>query len=355
MALNLIRISNLRNISDGLLAPSLNSNIIVGSNGSGKSSLLEAIYILGRGRTFRGSRIGPVIKQKEKALEVYGETRNQQKNIRIGIRKTRVGTEVRINSEKIKRLSSLAVHLPLHLITPNSYQIIEGSADYRRRFIEWGVFHVEHQYRVLSDRYRRVLAQRNASLKSHPASVRYWDTELSSTGEMLNDLRFGYLKELESIFHYELSLLLPQIDIQLLWKKGWQDDLELKQAIVKNFDKDLKYGYTSVGPHRSDLQLTIEDHSADQKLSRGQKKLVVASLVLAQAELQKIKTGRLPVLLIDDYTSELDKSNQDRFMKRLFKSDSQLFVTTNDLNEYHSEGFEKMFHVEHGVVEEEGV
>lgn len=355
MVLELIRVVNLRNISEGLLEPGPGINFIEGPNGSGKTSLLEAIYMLGRGKSFRGNSIGAAIQEDKSALELYGVIVNGRKLIKIGFRKTEKTTEIRINGERVKKLSLLAREVPIHIITPRSHEIVEGGADYRRRFLDWGVFHVEPQYQFVSSRYQRALAQRNAALKRNTESVEHWNFELAETGELVNRMRMEYLETLTKYFHEECNLLLPIEKIELSWKRGWSEKLGYCQALERTIERDKLMGHTTSGPHRADLRITVLNKNANQRLSRGQQKLIVTALILAQSQILKNKTGLHPIVLLDDVASELDIANRDRIINRLREIKLQLFVTTTDLQFARKYPMDRLFHVEHGVVSEEHV
>lgn len=355
MALDLIRIRNLRNISEASLEPSAGINIFEGPNGSGKTSLLEAIYLLGRGRSFRGNRIASVIQKNKQTLELYCEAENHKKSVKIGLRKTTVATDVKINGVRINKLSLLARELPLHLITPRSHEIIEGKADYRRRFLEWGVFHVEPRYQYYSARYQRVLAQRNAALKRDVASVDHWNIELARCGDELNQMRLEYLRALEPILIDELQYLIPNISISLSWKQGWDQNTDLIDSLTRNRERDIHKGYTSGGPHRADLVIMSSGEPASRILSRGQQKLIVIGLILSQSKLLKNITGMNPIIMVDDLESELDQTNKISIVQRLIAQNTQVIITRTDNNRTSNYQMDKLFHVEHGAVSEERV
>ena len=352
MSLEVIRIKNLRNISEAELTPSPGLNLVWGANGSGKTSLLEAIYLLGRGRSFRESRTKSVIRKNERSLEVFGSTSNKQK---IGIRKSSSGTEVRINGESVKKLSILAMKFPVLVITPKSHEILERGSEYRRRFLDWGVFHVEHSYQKISSEYRRILAQRNASLRNHSISASAWDRQLVEYANRLNQYREEYIGILSTHIDSLACRLLGNRKIQIVWKRGWPDDTNLNELLARSLDSDIKRGFTYYGAHRADMLIKSEDEPVSSWASRGLQKLIVSNLFLAQAEMIRINTGVIPIILMDDPYAELDTDSKQNLMTMLVDFHNQTFITTTDKELYSNYQMGASFHVEHGVISSVGV
>jgi len=355
MALQLIRLSNIRNISEGEIAPDPGINIVVGPNGSGKTSLLEALFILGRGRSFRETRTRSIIKKGAGYLDVFGIVEDRGSRTRIGIRKSTRDTIVKVNTKRVNRLSTLARELPLHIVTPRSHEILELGSEYRRRFLEWGVFHVEHKYRRLSSRYQRVLSQRNAALKSESQNHALWDRELDSLSVEMNRSRKAYLLDLISYFQEDIAELLESIEVEFVWKQGWDKNLTLLEALQRNRSSDIKRGFTQQGPHRADFSILLDGMLAKRWASRGQQKLIITALFLAQVRMIRDKAGKNPILLVDDLAAELDHDHRNRLMNRMMNNGNQVFITTTDIGLFSDVTQKKVFHVEHGVLTTDGV
>lgn len=355
MPLQIIRLTNVRNIAEGEITPASGINIVVGPNGSGKTSLLEAVFILGRGRSFRETRIRSIIKKGTEYLEVFGIVNDHGPGTKIGIRKSNQDTIVKINFQRVQKLSTLARELPLHVITPRSHEILESGSDHRRRFIDWGVFHVEHQYQRLSSRYYRVLSQRNAALKTQPENHALWDRELDSLSIEINRLRETHLRDLTRYFKEDIGALLETMAVEFEWKRGWDRNLTLMEALQRNRSSDLKRGFTQQGPHRADFSVRLDGMPARRWASRGQQKLIIMALFLAQVRLIRNEVGRNPILLIDDLAAELDRRHRDKLMMRIEHNANQVFITTTDLGLFSDNTQKKVFHVEHGVLAADSV
>lgn len=345
MAIRTLNIHNLRNIRLIEMDPSTMLNMIWGDNGSGKTSILESIYILCRGRSFRGLRAGPIIRNGEEYLQVFATTENEKIKSSIGIKKTPGKTEVRIDQTNIEKLSDLAKKTPLQIITPKSHEILERGPEYRRRFLEWGVFHVEPQFQRIYSRFYKALAQRNSALKQKSSSVSAWNNEIIQMGDKLSDARNRYFQLFLEEVKRELSFFLENDDVYFAWKQGWPENKTLADSIRENTVKDMERGFTREGPHRADIIIKYNGGNVSLTASRGQQKIITAAMQIAQSVLTKTVTGKSPIFLIDDLTSELDQNNRDKLISRLEQLKYQTFITGTDPL-LHSTM--KMFHVKHG-------
>ncbi len=347
MSLDLLRIHNLRNVAELELNPGPGMNLVWGRNAAGKTTLLEAIYLLARGRSFRSGSEASLVRGGETGLELFGTlARGQAAEVRIGFSRTGGNTRMRLNGQPVERLSDVARAFPLQLMTPRSHEILERGPDVRRRFIEWGVFHVEPTYFGFYKRFRRALYQRNAALKSHPGAARAWEPELVEAGEALDRLRRGYVDSLRDALTDEVAALFPGFGVTLEWHAGWRRDRALAELLAENLESDRARGHTQSGPHRADFTIKVGGVAAAARVSRGQQKLLIAALQLAQARCNQKLGGMLPTILVDDIAAELDREHRERLLQRLAGLDSQVFVTSVECLELPRDG--DVFHVEQG-------
>lgn len=328
MSISLLKIENLRNISEAEIHFSDQFNFITGANGSGKSSLLEAIYILARGRSYRSNRFGSVVQSDKQAITLYAQAHTTS-HYRIGITKTSSKTDIRINGNTVYRVSDIARITPLQIITPSSHEILERGPEYRKRFIEWGVFHVEHHYFEIYKRFYKILKQRNSLLRSNQSSDA-WDNSFCIESEKLNNIRRKYVEALNRHFEIECVALGLNCDLKLFWKSGWDTTKSLSDVLVENLNSDLKRGFTQAGPQRADLKINLKEKSAHLILSRGQQKMLLIALQFAQLSLYKETYGYSPIVLIDDLVSELDSKNKNKTLERLSTLAPQVFITSID-------------------------
>jgi len=352
MAFEFIRISNLRNLTECDIAPHSGINLIRGENGSGKTSLLEAIYILGRGRSFRDNQLFGAVQKGKKSFTVFGKKRQREEKSAVGITYSNKGGKVSINGKKVSKLSMLAHETPIHIITPKSHEILNGGSTTRRRFLDWGVFHVEPLYQHFSTRYYRALFQRNVALKTNPKNANIWNNELVESGIQIQAYRESYFEYLQKEFFQQLAIMDVGIKVDLVLSQGWSKEKSLHTVLVDNFPGDEKRRFTRMGPHRADLVFTMGSVPLDKLGSRGQLKMAIFALFLAQANVINSLTNRKPVLLVDDLTAELDQKNIYKVLGRLTSQNRQVFITTTDNNLVIPEETGRMFHVEHGMISE---
>ncbi|PYE30478.1 DNA replication and repair protein RecF [Idiomarina fontislapidosi] len=359
MRLNALKTNNFRNFKRFDLEPSPSANLIGGVNGSGKTSLIEAIYLLGFGRSFRPGGYKQLINHNESEFTVFCEALSDVGEVvKLGVRRTSDGeTQLRLNGDTVHRLSEIARHIPVQLFTPESVELILSGPSLRRQFMDWGVFHVEHSFYELWVAYTKSLKQRNHLLRSKgdPRQDSFWRAQLARLGQDINELRTRYIQEIENFITKSATFFLPDVKLEVSLKQGWEQNSDLSEALEKHTERDRRYGHTSVGPHKADLKLLIDGIDAKLVLSRGQLKLLVASLKLAQAAHYNAKKDSSCIFLVDDITSELDEANQKKFITALEQLGCQSFITAID-SEPVARLFKqnpRMFHVEHGILKQQ--
>ncbi|VAX10419.1 DNA recombination and repair protein RecF [hydrothermal vent metagenome] len=353
MTLSLLRVHHLRNLQTIEVEPCPGINVIWGGNGAGKTTVLEAIYLLGRGKSFRGSEVEPIVSIDHNEMLVFGRMAQTGTTARtIGIKKAVKGqTQIRMNNKSVNRLSVLAKNLPLQILTPKTHEILERGSGYRRKFLDWAVFHVEHDYFQLSNRYHRALKQRNAALRKAPNTAFAWDKELIENGEILEVRRKNYISKLTPMFEVTLSRIMGRDDITIKYKRGWPESESYADNIGRRQQDDVKRGYTGTGPHRADIEIEVLGHKVDKVVSRGEQKLVIAALYLAQAMVALEKAELNPILLIDDLPAELDQEKRRLFLMELERLGIQVFITGIEAGYFSSLTNPKMFHVKHGCIQ----
>lgn len=355
MIIRCLKATFFRNLLSLNIEPSERFNLIYGQNGSGKTSLLEAIYFLGLGRSFRTHQTKRVIQYEADAFSVFGMVSDQNGiSITTGIEKDRQGkVRIKIGNELISSQAELAKALPIQLINPDSYCLLTDGPKPRREFMDWGVFHVEHSFFGLWQRLQRALKQRNAGLQQKAPSnhIKAWDPEIVQTGEELARLRKEYVQKLISHFFPILSNLIDLPELSLSYYPGWDEDKGLDEILDANFQKDMALGYTHLGPQRADLIIKMQGFPVQDILSRGEQKLLVLALRLAQGALLRDLTTKSCVYLLDDIAAELDSKRRGQVMRFLSQLESQVFATAVDKQALMEVGETKMFHVEHGVVD----
>ena len=353
MYIKRLHIKDLRIIQDMDISPISGINLITGDNGAGKTSVLEAIYLLGRGKSFRHRDAGPFIRTGcDHSLVTAELVKDDGNTTKLGVERTKNSIRVRQDGKDLLKRSSLLRALPLQIIAPNSHELIEKGPESRRSFMDYGMFHVEHGYLELIGEYSKGLKQRNAALRLKQLDVaRSYNSFLSNLAEQIQGYRVTYVETLNSTLASTLEQLEVSFPVRLILKSGMNPNHSLEDQLVKKEALDSKRGYTSVGVHRADLQVYTEDVLAAHRLSRGQQKIIVYALKIAQSIIFRNITGVVPILMVDDLTAELDSEHLNRIMTLFQELRLQIFVTLLSLNRIDQDFFFKLFHVEHGAVD----
>lgn len=359
MSLSRISVTGIRNLQPVTLTPSPRINILHGDNGSGKTSFLEAIHLLGMARSFRSTRLNPVIGHEQTSCTVFGQVQlDAQQSSALGISRDRSGeVRIRINGQSVRSAAELADALPLQLINPDSFRLLEGPPKLRRQFLDWGVFHVEPRFLPAWQRLQQALRQRNSWLRRgtlDAASQAAWSRELSSASDEIDGYRRAYIQALKPVFERTLASLLSLEGFQLSYYRGWDKERPLAEVLAASIERDRLMGHTQAGPQRADLRLRIANHNAAETLSRGQQKLVVCALRIAQGHLvSETKRGQC-IYLVDDLPSELDDQHRLALCRLLEQLNCQVFITCVDSNVlrdgWRDDTPVSMFHVEHGAI-----
>lgn len=354
-----LRLTHFRNLHNPDVEFGRGLNLVVGDNGSGKTSLLEGVFFLGRGRSFRTSHLAEVITFGR--AEMWGFARadgGESVSHGVGVEYRRSeGITAKIDGRKIAKLSQLARILPVLFLGGQRSLLLSGSPQARREFLDWGLFHVEPEFNGLWRRYARALSQRNAALRSNrPSSeIQLWDQELSSSAMSLAQLRSHYISGLVDFLTESAAGLaaFPVDSLQLVLDRGWpHTEREFCDVLAEELERDRKLGYTRNGPHRADWELRLNQRSARQFCSAGQQKILVCGLLLAQVRLVAAR-GTTPILCLDDLPAELDARHRDLLLRQLQEYGAQLFVTATDetlFGEMYCTNTTRVFHVEQGNI-----
>jgi len=364
MHIEKIRLTSFRNFSAVDLNPHPNLNIIYGENGAGKSSLLEVIHVLGFGRSFRTSKPDTFIQYDEKQAAAFCRYTLNEESYTLGFSRSKSeGYSFSVNGERTKRITDIVRLLPVQIFTPQSSELLLGAPVGRRRYIDWLLFHVEQKFHFVNSRYQNCLTQRNALLKKFDFKQSelfkqqdMWASQLAELGESITSLRESYILRLNDEISALYRKFYPEITIVLRYNTGWEKNVGLKESIDNKVERDLFRGATSSGPHKADLQFIVDGRNASEYMSRGQLRLLVSILLLAEVKLLKELTSKPSVFLIDDISAELDEDTREKFIAAVLEQDTQVFVTgieKQQMSFIQNYNNKKVFHVKQNHVIEE--
>jgi DNA replication and repair protein RecF len=353
-----LSISHLRNIPTAKLDNLARINLITGMNGSGKTSILESIYMLGMARSFRtvksknvithGSSKCLVVAKSDEGL-VLGLERDNENNVLI-----------KHDGAIVKSTAQLADILPIQLINEESFALLIEGPHVRRRFMDWGVFHVEHQFYKNWLNTQKALKQRNALLKQYRTSIpaqmlEIWTEKFVESAIKIDEYRSLWFEMFNDEVAKVIESLSPHlIDVTFKYYCGWDKSKTLGECLLSGLETDQQRGFTTYGPQRADIRVKYNNQPAEEVLSRGQQKMIVAAMKIAQSRVLK-RIGKQSSYLVDDLAAELDKDNAAKLISMLLGEVKQLFITAIDVNDLPDiktlyEDRIAMFHVEHGSV-----
>jgi DNA replication and repair protein RecF len=353
MSLERLAIADFRCIERAELEFDSRCNLITGENASGKTSLLEAIFFLGRARSFRSTRNESLVRTGTAEFSLVARTFQNGVSQPLGMRLGTEGIEARYAGRPVTGLAELATRLPVQAIDPEVHRLVNGGPQERRRYLDWGVFHVEPVFVEHWRRYQRALRQRNAALKAGqaPALVHAWDAELVEAGEEVVRHRQRYVAGLQASVR-DVGRRLLDADVEVALHQGWSAERSLAQALEHSFARDRERGMTHAGPHRADLSVKVSGEKARDRVSRGQQKLLAAAMLLGQLEHDAGQGSGVATLLVDDPAAELDAAHLQRLLQEVLSLPTQLFITSldplNPVLRSLPEG--RRFHVEQGAV-----
>jgi DNA replication and repair protein RecF len=328
LSLQDLSVTNLRCIEHAQLQTASGLTLIWGDNGSGKTSLLESIFMLGRGRSFRSRNNDRLIRHGQDHLRIIGEiTRESGSTETLGFEVTREGTTARIGARPANSLAELSQEFPVQVIDPGVHRLVEEGGYRRRRWMDWAVFHVEPSFVVTWLRYTRALKQRNAALRSAAGDAGVWDRELARLGESIAQSRQRFIEQLQPYWRDTVAAL-SALEVELHYLRGWSQECSLLEALVASRARDELQHVTHSGPHRADIAMRLNGRHAREVLSRGQQKLVAAAMTVAQLKLLQALTELTPTLLLDDPAAELDGERLERFIAQVASLKCQLVVTS---------------------------
>lgn len=330
-------------------------NIFSGTNGAGKTSVLEAIYFLSTGKSFRSKRSKNLINHDANDLTVFAQYLDideKQHKIGITLDKTLKKSILR-NSQKIQNQSAIAHLLPVVSIDPDSYLFLDKPPQYRRSFLDWLVFHVKPEYLQTWSKVSRCQKQLNQLYKDkNKEQLNQWEALYIENAAALSKMRQSVFSKLHTVFNKKLAVIVPELtEIKPVFYQGWSKENTLVEQLEKDRDKNFLYGNLNNGVHKMDIKNSIKNKPAHENLSRGQKKLISIIYYLSYIELITEQLNIKPILCLDDMDAELDSEKTHILCDFIQNSQHQVFISTVDPEKL-THIFDQvcLFHVEHNQV-----
>jgi DNA replication and repair protein RecF len=325
-------------------------NLIFGANGSGKTSILEALGYLGRGKSFRGATAADLVRHGQQEFVLFGKVRDGGHTASLGVKNGAGGLEIRVDGHN-EGAAALATALPMQVIDPDVHELVAGAPERRRRYLDWLAFHVEPGFLETWRRFRKALRQRNAALKGGAtgATMKSWDREFTPLAEALDAGRRQALAVTVPALE-EAGRDLLGSELRFEYRAGWSEGAGLAALLESGLERDRQLGSTQAGPHRADLRLLYDERQARRLVSRGQQKLLACAMILAATETAQTELERPLLLLLDDPAAELDADALRRLMARIAGLGCQVVATSLEPDTSIFDAGARVFHVEQGVL-----
>ena len=380
-----IQVKHFRNYEECKLAFSPTTNVFVGQNAQGKTNILEAIMMIAVAKSHRTSKDYEMIQWDEQTAFIHANIFRAERNYKLQLNIMKHGKKALINGIEKRKMSEFVGHLNMVLFAPEDLTLVQGSPQIRRRFLDIEIGQISPTYLYDLSQYQKVLQQRNQVLKSSPtltpsveAMVSIWDDQLVTYGSKIIIKRFQFIKKLETFandiqqsissgketLHFTyVSPILTELNRTISMDPGLThiDHLEkdihsaYQQMLESKLSQDIHKGITSVGPHRDDIQMFVNEMPVDIYGSQGQQRTTALSMKLAEIELIRSEVGEYPVLLLDDVLSELDERRQLQLIQSMGEK-VQTFITTTTT--FGLESFlqhkARIYRVDSGIIQEEG-
>ena len=359
MSLKRLVVKDFRKIIEADLELNPGLSLFYGDNGSGKTSLLESAYFLGSARSFKSGKPGTFIRHGSDGCMVRGEVCCDGSLRHLGVCRDLKGQrDISLNGDRCFRASEIARVMPTLVLGPETIDILLGPPETRRRFMNWGVFHVEHTFPALWREANRCLKQRNNVLREgdHSAPpLRAWSVQLADRANKIDAARAEYFASFKSKFYSICAQICDLENVEVEYYRGWPRDSDLLEIYDLNIRSDAKRGFTQNGFHRAELSVTVGNQPALSMCSRGELRAIAWSMILAQGG---IKGDQKKLYLVDDLSSELDNKYRKRIGGYLYQSGNQTLLTGLDkktLLDCCDNGYAQLFHVKHGQIDQQSV
>ena len=365
MEINKIKLNNFRNYTNVELFPSSGTNIFYGENGSGKTNIIEAIYWTCMTKSFRTSEDSFLVLENTDKITVELEINfnGVHKNISSEFLKSQKKRIIKINNNKLKRISDIIGTVPIVIFSPESIQMLKSDPASRRRFLDELLFILNNGYYQLIQKYQKIIAHRNYLLKNIKEGkqnrniLEPWNLQMIEYGSQIIINRYKIIEELNTTIKNELPEKFNTIKLNYIAKFFNEFTLDsvkntFKNQIDKLINEEIVRSVSLIGPHRDDMDVLFFNKSAKFYASEGQQRIITLMLKFAEAILLKKKNNNSPIILLDDFSSELDENNRIN-IGNFITSFKQVFITTTSLDNLKSIKIDKKFYIKNGVISEE--
>lgn len=363
MIIKKLQFENFRNLENSSIEFFDNVNVIYGNNAQGKTNLIEILWLLCGGHSFRAGKENEMIKFGENFYKIYCEFYSYNRDQKAKIEYVKNKRKITINDVDKKSSSYLTEIYSAVLFSPDHLELIKSNPGLRRKFIDTAICQNRIKYANILTKYNKILNQRNILLKDSnnkniDDTLCIWDEYLSESGAKIIKERMNYISSLKKVaedFHRgisdnkEILTVKYQTNLDISEENTEQEIKEiLYNAYLNTRNEDIRYGHTNIGVHRDDISILINDLPAKIYASQGQQRSAVLSLKLSEAKLLSDTNEEKPIILLDDVLSELDNLRQDYLLNQI--KDYQVFITCCEESNKKQLKEGKIFNIKNGVI-----
>ena len=343
-----------RNIARAEFAPSPRFNVISGRNGMGKTNLIESIYLLGALRSFRTSVRREIISQGERDAKISARFGQSLHGLSVEIQLGAQGRQISMDGKAVVPDGDYFRTLPIVLFLPGNMELVQGSHVTRRRFLVRALFQADAAYPQLYRQYARALANRNTVIRRQPLDMRAlvpFDSALAKLGSQIVASRAAFTAQLSQFFEEGVLEVSGGNRGAIRYRPRVSgDEAAFLQVLDAKRQLDVDRGYTTCGPHADDLDFEVDGRSAKKYASQGQQRTVVLAAKIAETRVLSQRCHRMPLLLLDDVSSELDRDRNRHLFLFLSGVGGQVFITTTHPDHISTSGERADFCVTNGAL-----
>ena len=324
-----IKVENFRNYENEVIEFNKNINIIYGNNAQGKTNILEAIFFSALGKSFRTSKEKQVIMKEKDFFKIHTEF---QKKDREGTVDLFLGNDksISVNGVKLNKLSELLGNINIVIFSPEDINLLKDESAVRRKFLDMMISQLRKNYIYNLNNYKKNLEQKNNYLKSRnisDAMLDVYDEKLAEYSENVYQYRNEFIEKIKEKIK-EIHSNITDEEISIVYKTDCESKEKCLEKLKKNREKDKYRGFSSVGCHRDDFKILINGDEVDIYGSQGQNRTAILSLKMAELEVINDEIGEYPILLLDDFMSELDQERITNFLKSI--NNIQVIITCTE-------------------------
>lgn len=337
MYLKRLTCTGFRCLKDILFEPSPGLNVIHGDNAQGKTSILEALLFAVTSKSHRTTTESELVAYQAEGFHIAAEAARADRDVLVEANWWRGAKRFKVNGVAQTRVSDILGKITVTFFSPEDISLVKAGASVRRKFMDMELSQLNPQYLAALQKYRQILRQRNELLRTKdpaPDLLAAWDTQLAQHGALLIAERRTFVEELAELAQVAYAQIAHNEPLRMNYKPDVEPDADFAAILEKTRKTDLQRKMTTRGPHRDDIQLSIDNHPARSTASQGQQKSAALAIKLAELNLIHRRTGEYPILMLDEVLAELDQHRASHLFSAIEKGVQCLLTTAGNSKDH---------------------